>query len=71
MKIIQKLDPNKVHGQDNISIHMIKICGKSIWQPLRIRMFKNLDTSFRMFRFCQFLENFLKNLFLKKAFHFL
>ena len=35
MKVIQKLDPNKAHGQDNISIRMIKICGKSICIPLR------------------------------------
>ena len=35
MKIIQKLDPNKAHGQDNISIRMIEICGKSICIPLR------------------------------------
>ena len=35
MKVIQKLDRNKAHGQDNISICMIKICGKSICIPLR------------------------------------
>ena len=35
MKVVQKLDPNKAHGQDNISICMIKICGKSICIPLR------------------------------------
>ena len=35
MKVIQKLDPNKAHGHDNISIRMIKICGKSICKPLR------------------------------------
>ena len=35
MKVIQKLDPNMVHGQDSISIRMIKICGKSICKPLR------------------------------------
>ena len=33
-KVIQKLDPNKAHGQGNISIRMIKICGKSICIPL-------------------------------------
>ena len=32
-KVIQKLDPNKALGQDNISIRMIKICGKSICIP--------------------------------------
>ena len=35
MKVIQKLDSNKAHGQGNFSIHMIKICGKSIYIPLR------------------------------------
>ena len=34
-KIIQKVDLNKTHGQDNISIRIIKICGKSIYKPLR------------------------------------
>ena len=34
-KVIQELDPNKAHGQDNISIRMIKICGKSSCIPLR------------------------------------
>ena len=34
IKVIQKLDPNKAHGQDNNSIRMIKICAKSIWKPL-------------------------------------
>ena len=34
MKVIQKLDPNKVHGQDNISIGLIKISGKSICKLL-------------------------------------
>ena len=35
MKVIQELDPNKAHGQNNISIRTIKICGKSICIPLR------------------------------------
>ena len=35
MKVIQKLDLNKAHGQDNVSIRMIKICGKSICKPLQ------------------------------------
>ena len=34
MKLIPKLDPNNTHGQDNISIRMIKICGKSTCKPL-------------------------------------
>ena len=30
LKIIAKLDPNKAHGHDKISIRMIKICSTSI-----------------------------------------
>ena len=32
--IIYYLDPNKAHGYDMISIHMLKICDKSICKPL-------------------------------------
>ena len=32
----QKLDPNKPHGHDTISIRMLKVCGDSIWKPLDI-----------------------------------
>ena len=32
--LIQNLDPNKVHGHDKFSIHMLKLCGKSICKPL-------------------------------------
>ena len=35
-KIIQKLDPNKAHGHDMISIRMLKICGNSIYKPLQL-----------------------------------
>ena len=35
-KIIQNLDPNKAHGHDNIRIHMLKICGSSIYKPLEM-----------------------------------
>ena len=35
-KIIQKLDPNKAHGHDMISICMLKICGNSIYKPLQL-----------------------------------
>ena len=38
--IIKKLDPNKAHGHDMITIHMLKLCGDSIWKPLEI-IFKN------------------------------
>ena len=34
--IIKKLDSNKPHGHDMISIRMLKLCGDSIWKPLEI-----------------------------------
>ena len=34
--IIKNLDPNKSHGWDNLSIRMIKLCGKSITYPLKL-----------------------------------
>ena len=34
--IIKKLDSNKAHGCDNISIKMIQICGESIALPLKL-----------------------------------
>ena len=34
--IIKKLDSNKAHGHDMISICMLKLCGDSIWKPLEI-----------------------------------
>ena len=36
LQIIAKLDPNKMHGHDKISIRMIKICSTSICKPLRL-----------------------------------
>ena len=36
LKIIAKLEPNKAHGHDKISIHMIKICSTAICKPLRL-----------------------------------
>ena len=96
MKVIQKLDPNKAHGQDNMSIHMIKIWGKSICIPSRkifeeclrtgtfplewkkgnvVPIFKKGDKqiykNYRLVLLLQFLEKFLKDLFLKKCFRFL
>ena len=35
-KIIQNLDSKKPHGQDNISIRMLKISGDSIYVPLEM-----------------------------------
>ena len=36
VKIINRLDPNKAHGHDMLSIRMIKLCGNSICKPLSI-----------------------------------
>ena len=36
LTIIQGSDPNKAHGQDKISISMLKICGSSFCKPLEI-----------------------------------
>ena len=33
-KIIQSLDPNKAHGHNNLSIHMLKLCCDAICKPL-------------------------------------
>ena len=35
-KIIQNLNSNKIHGHDNISIRMLKICGGIIRVPLEM-----------------------------------
>ena len=43
-EIIQDLDPNKAHGHDEISIRMIKICGKSICKPLNLIFNQCIDT---------------------------
>ena len=43
-KIVQNLDPNKTHGDDKISIRMIKICGKSICKPLQLIFSQCIDT---------------------------
>ena len=42
-KIIKTLDINKAHGQDEVSIRMLKLCDKSIVKPLSI-IFKNCKT---------------------------
>ena len=47
-KLIQNLDPNKAHGHDQISIRMLKICGKTICKPLECIMFKYWLISIRV-----------------------
>ena len=39
-KIIKTLDVNKAHGQDELSIRIFKLCGKSIVKPFSI-IFQN------------------------------
>ena len=41
-KIIRNLNPNKVHGHENISILMLKICGNTICKLLEIIFKQNL-----------------------------
>ena len=36
LAIIKNLNPNKSHGWNNISIRMIKLCGKSMVYPLKL-----------------------------------
>ena len=43
-KVIQNLDSNKVHGHDNISICMLKVCGPSICKTLEIIFSQCLET---------------------------
>ena len=44
-KVIQNLDPNKAHGHDNITIHMLKVCGPSIYKHLEIVFNQFIETS--------------------------
>ena len=43
-KIIQNLDSGKAHGHDSISIHILKICGSAIYEPLAIIFKQCVDT---------------------------
>ena len=43
-KVIQNLDPNKVHGHDNINIRMLKVCGPSIYKPVEIIFNQCIET---------------------------
>ena len=44
-KLIQNLDPNKVHGHDQVSIRMLKLYSNSIYKPLEIIFNRYLETS--------------------------
>ena len=43
-KIIQKFDPNKAHGHDNISTCMLKICGSSIYKAMELIIKQFIET---------------------------
>ena len=43
-KIIQKLDQNKAHGHYNIIIHILKICGSSIYKYLELVFKQCIET---------------------------
>ena len=45
-KIMRSLDGNKAHGQDDISIRMIKICDNSLVKPLLLLFKKSFDNSY-------------------------
>ena len=46
LQIINKLDSNKVHGYDEISIRMSKLCSSSVCRPLQIVYKSCLDRIF-------------------------
>ena len=46
LQIINKLDSNKVHGYDEISIRMLKLCSSSVCRPLQIVYKSCLDRIF-------------------------
>ena len=50
-KVINNLNPNKAHGQDNISIRMLKVCGPSIYTPLEIICNQYLEIDVTLFLF--------------------
>ena len=43
-KMIQNLDPNKVHCHDQISIAMLKLCSTPVCKPLEIIFNRCLET---------------------------
>ena len=60
-QIIQNLDPNKAHGQDKISIYMIKIYSKSVCKPLQFIFNQYTDTgSFQLERKNVKISQFIK-----------
>ena len=44
LEIINALNINKAHGQDDISIRMIKLCSKSVVEPLSMIFNNCIDT---------------------------
>ena len=50
LKIIAKIDPNKVHGHDMISIRMIKICSTYTCKPWRLKTSQSIEDCYRNYR---------------------
>ena len=47
-KRLQNLDPSKAHGHDKINIHLLKLCGNSIFKPLELIFKQSMESgSFR------------------------
>ena len=44
-KIVQNLNQNKAHDHDNISMCMLKVCGSSIYKPLKMIFKQHIKTS--------------------------
>ena len=44
MSVIRKLDPNKAHGHDQISIRMLQLCDKAIAKPLHLVFSSCMDS---------------------------
>ena len=61
---IKSLDPNKAHGQDEISLKMLKLCASSVRKPLLwfLRAALRLEKNTEQCLYCQFAENYGKNL---------
>ena len=36
LSVIRKLNPNKVHGHEQIRFRMLQICDKAIFKPLHL-----------------------------------
>lgn len=63
VKIIQNLHPIKAHGHDNISSHMLKICGSSIYKLLKMILKQYIGTGILISEWKKRLYYYIKFLF--------